>query len=557
MPQTSQLDEQLKKIRREGEEREAERRAQRMGYPYVDLRKTPVSVEALKLIPEGDARKAKAASIEVRVRKVAVAAFDPSIPEAQEIIKNLEGKKYEVKIFVASLSGLEEVWQSYRFVKPEAEEITGKVSISAVELEKLIGKLNSLSAVQKEIENFDFTKITPTLFLNTILAGALSLKSSDIHLESEEKQNKIRFRVDGLLHDVFNAIPLKNYNSLVSRIKLLSGMKINVRGESQDGRFTVSLGTKEIEMRVSVIPAEFGENIVMRVLDPSVTSLGLPDLGLREDDLKIAERQIKKPNGLILNTGPTGSGKTTTLYAFLRSINSPEIKIITLEDPIEYRLKGVEQTQVDEEVGYTFGNGLRAIVRQDPDVILVGEIRDLETADIAVQASLTGHLVLSTLHTNDAVGAVPRLINLGVKPASVGPALTLVIAQRLVRRLCPNCRKEVKMSADLEAKIKKFFDNLPKRVDRSKYENYKIYESGGGCEKCGGFGYRGRIGIFEFLEGGAELEELILKEVSEVSLKKLAKDQGMVTMQEDGILKVLTGQTSLDEVEGVTGEIEW
>jgi len=329
-----------------------------------------------------------------------------------------------------------------------------------------------------------------------------------------------------------------------------------VKDEAQDGRFTINLAGKEIEMRVSVIPAEFGETIVMRILDPAATMVGLPDLGLRADNLELVNKQLARPNGLILNTGPTGSGKTTTLYAFLRTINDPEMKIITLEDPIEYRIEGIEQTQVDEDAGYTFANGLRAIVRQDPDVILVGEVRDLETADIALQAALTGHLVLSTLHTNDAVGAVPRLINLGVKPVSIGPALALVIAQRLVRVLCPDRKKAATVDDAAKANIKKLLDRLPAKVDRKPYENYAVYEPGG-CVKCSGIGYKGRVGIFEFLEGGSDLETTILHEASEVALREVAKRQEMVTMQEDGVLKVLLGKTTFEEVKGVTGEIEW
>jgi type II secretory ATPase GspE/PulE/Tfp pilus assembly ATPase PilB-like protein len=351
-------------------------------------------------------------------------------------------------------------------------------------------------------------------------------------------------------------VPLHTYQALVSRIKLLSEMKLNIRDEAQDGRFTISIGGKDIEMRVSVIPAEFGETIVMRILDPSATMVGLGELGLREDNLAIVKRQLAKPNGLILNTGPTGSGKTTTLYAFLRTINDSEIKIITLEDPIEYRIVGIEQTQVDEESGYTFANGLRAIVRQDPDVILVGEVRDLETADIALQAALTGHLVLSTLHTNDAVGAVPRLINLGVETVSIGPALSLAIAQRLVRVLCNDCKKQVSVSDADKAKLKKFLDALPAKVDKTKFENYSIYEAAG-CTKCNHIGYKGRVGIFEFLEGGPDLETTILKEASEVALRTVAARQEMVSMQQDGILKVLLGQTTFSEVESVTGTIAW
>ena len=546
----------LATLRREGEERSAQRLAGELNLHYTDLSKTPVTTDALKLVPEGEARDAKVAAVEIKARKIALAAVDPRLPAAKKIIKELEGEKYEVKVFIASLSGLTDAWHFYKFVKAETEEITGKVKIEKKRLEELSSRLVNFAAVRSEIDRFDFIKSSPVALLEIILAGALGLESSDIHLEAGEKNARVRFRVDGLLHDIFENLPLKNYESLLSRFKLLAGMKINVRGESQDGRFTINLGQKEIEIRASVIPAEFGETIVLRILDPDVIAIDLERLGMREDDLAIVNRQLEKPNGLILNTGPTGSGKTTTLYAFLKRINNPEIKIITLEDPIEYRVRGIEQTQVNPDTGYTFANGLRSIVRQDPDVILVGEVRDLETADIALQASLTGHLVLSTLHTNDAIGAIPRLINLGVKAISIGPALNLIIAQRLVRRLCPDCKKEKELNADLKSKVKKYLEKLPPRVNRAEYEHQRIYEPVG-CARCSNFGYHGRVGIYEFLQGGLDLEEIILKEASEVALKKMADLQGMVTMQADGILKVLRGITSFAEVESITGRIEW
>ncbi len=451
---------------------------------------------------------------------------------------------------------METAWHFYQFIKPEAEQITGKVVITKERLEELKGRLSTIEAVHKEIAGLELVKTSPVVLIEIMLAGSMALRASDIHAEAGEKDAKIRFRIDGLLHDIFNEIPLDAYRTLVSRIKLLSEMKLNIKDAAQDGRFTIGLGGTDIEMRVSVIPSEFGETIVMRILDPSATLVGLPQLGLRDDTLALVKKEIAKPNGLILNTGPTGSGKTTTLYAFLRSINDPTMKMITLEDPIEYRIEGIEQTQVDEKSGYTFASGLRAIVRQDPDVILVGEVRDLETADIALQASLTGHLVLSTLHTNDAVGAVPRLINLGVKVESIGPALSLVIAQRLVRVLCAECKKVADVDAVTAENIKKFLATLPSKVDKTKYENYKLYAPVG-CEKCNGIGYKGRVGIFEFLEGWPDLETTILHEASEVSLREVAKRQEMVTMQQDGVLKVLLGTTTLDEVSGATGEISW
>jgi type IV pilus assembly protein PilB len=553
---TNDLQLQLAKLRRAGEERAAQKLAEKLGLGYADLSKTPILLDAVKLIPEQSAREAMVAAIEAGEHKVAVAVANPELPAVKKILEDLAARKYEVKVVVVSPSGLSVAWDFYKFIKPKTEDITGKIIITKEQLDELKTKLATLESVKAMFAAMDFKSATPVTLIEMILASALALRASDIHTEAGEKQAKYRLRIDGILHDAFDDFPLHLYDSLVSRIKLLSGMKLNVSHEAQDGRFFVRLADKDVEMRVSIIPAEFGETIVMRILDPAATMVTLEQLGLREDNLAIVKKQLVRPNGLILNTGPTGSGKTTTLYAFLRTLNSPEVKIITLEDPIEYRIEGIEQTQVDDEAGYTFANGLRAIVRQDPDTILVGEIRDLETADIALQAALTGHLVLSTLHTNDAVGAVPRLINLGVKAVSIGPALALVIAQRLVRVLCLDCKKEAPLDDATRANIQKLLEKLPAKVDKAKLANYKTYAPVG-CEKCAKTGYKGRVGIFEFLEGGADLEQTILKEASEVALRSVAERQGMVTMQQDGILKVLEGKTTIDEVIGATGEIIW
>ena len=550
------LKEKLAKLHRDGEERAAERLAEKLGLSYVDLAKIPVSLDAVRIIPEAEARDDKIAAIEIKSNRVALATINPEFPATKKAVEGLQEKKYEVKVVVVSPSSMEAAWHFYQFIKPVAETITGKVQITKERIDALRSRLTTIDAVHKEISTLPLANVSPVALIEIILAGAMGLRASDIHTEAGEKKAKLRFRIDGLLHDIFDDIPLDTYRTFVSRIKLLSEMKLNVRDAAQDGRFTIGLGGKDIEMRVSVIPAEFGETIVMRILDPSATMVTLPQLGLRADNLALVMKKIAQPNGLILNTGPTGSGKTTTLYAFLRTMNDPTMKIITLEDPIEYRIEGVEQTQIDDEAGYTFGNGLRAIVRQDPDVILVGEVRDLETADIALEAALTGHLVLSTLHTNDAVGAVPRLINLGVKAVSIGPALSLVIAQRLVRVLCPDCKKAADVDAATAEKITKFLAALPAKVDKKPYDEYKIYVPVG-CEKCNGIGYKGRVGVFEFLEGGGDLEKTILKEASEVALREVAARQEMVTMQQDGIMKVLEGRTTFEEVISATGDLVW
>lgn len=543
-------------IHRTAEEQDAENRAKRLGLPYVDLRKTPVSIEAVKLLSREEAMAGKMVVLQIKDRELAVACYDPSLPDTAKELERLKAETHTYKVFVVSLSGLAETWHYYDFITSAAKKITGKVEITAGNMEKNSNNLSSVKAVEDQLNALDYKTTSTTAVFELILGGALATRTSDIHFEAEEKSARIRYRVDGVLHDVSSNFPITNYQSLVARVKLLSNLKMNVHGEAQDGRFTISLASKDVEVRVSIIPSEFGETIVMRVLDPSAINVKLPDLGLRADDLALVEAELAKPNGLILNTGPTGSGKTTTLYAFLRSQVSPEIKIITVEDPIEYRIEGIEQTQVNNEVGYTFAKGLRAIVRQDPDVILIGEIRDLETADIALEASLTGHMVLSTLHTNDAVGAVPRLIDVGVKPEVIGPGLSLVIAQRLVRKLCDKCKRPVTIDAALQEKLKKFLDGLPPRVDRAPYASPQIFEPVG-CEACNTFGYRGRRGVFEFFQGGPELERTILKEASEVALHELAKKQQMVKMQEDGVLKVLAGITTFSEVESATGAIEW
>ncbi|MBI2888753.1 MAG: type II/IV secretion system protein [Candidatus Liptonbacteria bacterium] len=550
------LNEELEKLRREGEERAAKRLAEELGYPYVDISKTPASFEAITAVPEFQARGAFLAGLERGDRTLAVAVADPRLPPTMRLLVELKKEFSGLKIVMASRSGISQLWHMYAFAAKEAKGITGRVEFEE-RLAELTQKLISFHAAKETFDGLDFTKTSTTELLEMLLAGAFANDASDVHCEAEEKYAKFRLRIDGRLHDVATTVPIKNYESLLARFKLLAGMKMNVRDEAQDGRFAVRTAKdREIEIRVSIVPSEFGETVVMRLLDPKAINLKFADLGLRDDDLAIVSAELARPNGLILNTGPTGSGKTTTLYTFLRKLNDPEVKVITVEDPIEYQVEGIEQTQVDVEAGYTFASGLRAIVRQDPDVILVGEIRDMETADIALQAALTGHLVLSTLHTNDAVGAVPRLTNLGIKPATIGAAMSLVIAQRLVRKLCAACRKEVPIAPEMERQIQSFLKKIPARVDRKGYEYPTIFEPVG-CDACNHFGYKGRVGIFEFFRGGPELEEAILREVAETVLTQLAAKQGMVTMQEDGVLKAFCGITSLKEVEEVTGPLKW
>lgn len=412
----------------------------------------------------------------------------------------------------------------------------------------------NLAGFSREINRLNQEETTATELLEVVLGGGLLLGSSDIHFEPTKEEVRLRFRLDGLLYDA-SFLSHKVYSYVSNRIKLLSGLKINVRDAAQDGRFTITDETN-VEVRTSTNPSEFGETIVLRILDPRTISLNLEDLGLRADDREMVMEELKKPNGMLLVTGPTGSGKTTTLYAFLKKIVNSEIKIITIEDPIEYHLSGIEQTQVDPAAGYDFENGLRSILRQDPDVLLVGEIRDLETADIALDAALTGHLVFSTLHTNDALGAVPRLIELGAKPQIIGPALNLVIAQRLLRRLCENCRERIDISSEIRAKIDSLLKELPPKITKEKYFSPVVYKARG-CEKCDNAGYKGRLGIYELFRLTRDFEPLLVEEVTELAIEKMALKKGFVPLQVDGILKVLEGITSFDEVERASGPLSW
>jgi len=392
-----------------------------------------------------------------------------------------------------------------------------------------------------------------TNLLDVILFGAITMAASDIHFEPQETQVRLRVRVDGTLQDAY-IFEKPIYHNILSRLKLLSKLKLNITDKAQDGRFTIGIDELLIEIRTSSLPAEYGESIVMRILNPQ-NLLSLDSLGLRKDLHEIFLKEIKKPNGMIVVTGPTGAGKTTTLYAFLLKIQNPEIKIITIEDPIEYHIKGISQTQVAPEKGYSFSEGLRSIVRQDPDVILVGEIRDLETAKIALQASLTGHLVLTTLHTNSAVGAIPRLIDLGTDPSSIASALKMSVGQRLVRKICKECAVMEKPSADELAELKKGLKGLPKEIEVPDLSDVKIAKaSEKGCTACNLTGYKGRKGLYEVFLVDSELERFILTNPAESSLKELAIKKGMITMYQAGLLEVALGNTTLEEVKKAVEE---
>ncbi len=422
------------------------------------------------------------------------------------------------------------------------EKVVGEVNISPRNI-SIIQKIKNVSDFKERVESSFGRGMTETTEI--IFGGAISLNASDIHLEPREENVRLRVRVDGMLSDVlfFNK---KIYQNILSRVKVLSGIKLNVSDRPQDGRFSILLKGVPVEIRVSTLPAEYGESIVIRLLNPK-NLISLESLGLRKDLFKVFNKEIKKPNGMIIVTGPTGSGKTTTLYAFLKKIQNPEIKIITIEDPIEYHIEGISQTQVDPEHGYDFANGLKAIMRQDPDVILVGEIRDLETASIALQAALTGHLVLSTIHTNDAAGTIARLQSLGEKPVNIAPAINMIIAQRLVRMVCRKCAKEERPNSDELKMLKSQLQGI-----RSIDDNLRIKRATG-CRDCNFTGYQGRTGIFEAFLVDEEIKGLILKSPSISAFRKKLIEKGMITMKQDGLIKVLEGITTIEEVERVAG----
>ncbi len=436
-------------------------------------------------------------------------------------------------------------------MKNSKEKITREIRIPSNLIREMEDRTINLPSFQEVVKSS--LKKDTSVLLNVIMTGGVVLGSSDIHIEPEEERVKLRIRVDGVLQDVIS-IRRNLFSSLLSRLKLLSEMKLNVSDRPQDGRFSILIPSQKesfsVEIRVSALPSEHGETIVMRLLDPRKL-ITIEDLGLRSDLYQIFKKEISRPNGMVIVTGPTGSGKTTTLYAFLKYIKNPQVKIITIEDPIEYHIEGISQTEARPDKGYDFANGLKAIVRQDPDAILVGEIRDLETASISLQAALTGHIVFSTLHTNDAAGAIPRLQALGEKAVNIAPALNLIIAQRLVRRVCSRCKEMISIEDSLFEKI----DSLMKEVSREiiSYSRETEIVSIKGCKECNFTGYRGRVGVYEALVVDEEIEQLILQSPSISDIKKESKKRGLLTLQQDALIKVLEGKTTIEEVERVIG----
>ena len=521
------------------------------GLPYIDLSTHSVNIDALRVITEAEARAADLAIFNATDKNISIGILSSKNEKTSLAIEELKRRGFIPTVFMVSHQSLEKVWERYKDLSYSFETRSGALDISNEEILKMTKNVTSFSDVKKLIEGVLSMKKAYRIskILEIILAGAISLNSSDIHLEPEEKDLRLRYRLDGVLTDVLH-FDSETFELLLSRIKLISELKLNVREKAQDGRFSIKLDNIEIEIRTSLLPGPYGESVVLRVLNPNVIAVELGKLGIHPRLLETLEQQIKKPNGMILTTGPTGSGKTTTLYAFLKRIYTSDIKVVTIENPIEYHLEGIVQTQAETDKGYTFAEGLRSALRQDPDVIMVGEIRDNETASVAVNAALTGHLVFSTLHTNNAAGAFPRLLDLDVNPKIISSALNVSIAQRLVRTLCQNCKKEI----PLEGKNKEIVDKIIKSIPDQSYmdgiQQEHVWISVG-CSKCSNTGFLGRIGIFEAVLVDNEIEKAVIINPSERDIREAAKSQNLLTLVQDGILKVLNGVTTLEELDRV------
>jgi type II secretory ATPase GspE/PulE/Tfp pilus assembly ATPase PilB-like protein len=538
-------------LRKREEEELAQMLSKKYGVEYVDLSLVAVNTDALRVIPEAEAKATEAAAFGKVGKRLSVAVRAPENDKVKALVKGLEEQGYEVVLFMCSQESLKRAYQRYADLSYATETKAGVFELSNEELEGLLEKVKGLEDISKLItEAIELKKAYRiTRILEVILAGGLSTGASDIHFEPEEAQVRLRYRLDGVLVDVLS-FDHETYRLTLSRLKLLSGLKLNIEGQAQDGRFSIKIKGDEIELRTSILPGNYADTLVLRILNPKAIGVQLEQLGLEEKLRTKLEHEIGKPNGMILTTGPTGSGKTTTLYAFLRKVNSPGSKIITIEDPIEYHLQGIVQTQV-EKGKYTFAEGLRSALRQDPDIIMVGEIRDGEVAETAINAALTGHLVFSTLHTNDAPGSFPRLIDLGVDEKVISSAVNAAIAQRLLRKLCDKCKVSRAPTAEEKTLIDKhlatIFDKalVPPKTDvvwDAKPE---------GCPECHGRGYRGRIGIFECIFMNSAIEEILRTKPTAREIAAAAKPQGIPSMQEDGVMKVLKGVTSLEELKRV------
>lgn len=508
-----------------------------------------IPYEILDHIPEDSAAHYQSVPLGISDGVLEIGMVDPDNLEAVDAVNFIARKAgLPFKIFLITQADFEKVMAMYRSLGGEVSQ-----ALTELESELSVDEKNIQAAIdeQEETGNTYIKEDAPVIkIVATILRYAVDGKASDVHIEKSETRVKVRFRVDGVLHTSL-VLPAKTHRAIVARVKVLSSMRLDERRKPQDGRFSASIAGHKIDFRVSTFPTYYGEKIVMRILDRERGFIPLTDLGFGERNLKMVRNAMSKPHGLILISGPTGSGKSTTLYSILAELDRERKNILSLEDPVEYYMDGINQSQVHPEIGYTFANGLRTTLRQDPDIIMVGEIRDGETAKLAVQAALTGHLVLSTIHTNSAIGVVPRLVDMGVDPYLIAPTLVLSLAQRLVRKLCDGSGKQVPLEESMRVMIDRGFSDLPDKF-RPQVPEF-IYEPEP-TKECPS-GMRGRLAVFEILPSTRELEHTILTDPSEESVSRVARSQGMYTMKEDAMLKAFDGKVPFSEVEKLGGQL--
>lgn len=543
MAENQKLAKGVEELKQASIERAVQNKAKELDMPYVNLLAMPINPDISKIISKEAAAEARLAVFFQSGKKLRVAVVDLD-EKAQAVIETLRKDGYWVDVSLASDQSIQAAYKIY-FTKQYQEKEKIETTIKEEDLGSVADEIATLQDLKAKIDSASYD-----VALSYVQVGAMKTHSSDIHFQPEEKSVTVRFRVDGVLRPVFDLQPAV-YEGILKEIKYQSGLKLNITDIPQDGQYSFILNERQINVRVSTLPTHYGEATVMRLLDAQRASIPLEALGFEGEALKNMQEAINLTHGMILVTGPTGSGKTTTLYTMLQQIDTSAKKIITLEDPIEYNLAGISQSQIQEDKDYNFASGLRAILRQDPDVIMVGEIRDLETAETAAQASLTGHLVISTLHTNSAVESIPRLVNMGVKSFILAPAIDLIVAQRLVRKLCPDCA-EIKPITESE---KAHMEGIIKKINEKGIELPPVpteLKRAKGCDKCGQSGFKGQISIAEVLRFDEGLRDAILenKPMPEI-YEYIKKNLRMLTLEEDGILKVMKGVTTLEEVERV------
>jgi type IV pilus assembly protein PilB len=540
----------VEELHKQEEEELAQTLSSKFGVPYADLTTTPLDIDALRILNEEESREANVAVFNEVNKVVSVGALAPHNQKTTEALDKIRAKGYTTELYMVSETSLKKVWERYKDLSYSFETKSGALDISNEQITEFLAQVHTIPDVQNLIGDVLQMKKSYRIsrIMEIIIAGALATNASDVHLEPEEDYVTLRYRLDGMLTEILQ-FDLDTYKLLLSRIKLISNLKLNISG-AQDGRFSIKLPNSEIEIRTSLLPGAYNDSVVLRVLNPDAISVPLEELGIHPKILEVIFHETSKPNGMVLLTGPTGSGKTTTLYALLKKIHTPEIKIITIENPIEYHLPGIVQTQTDDKKNYTFAEGLRSALRQDPDVIMVGEIRDDETAGIAINSALTGHLVFSTLHTNTAAGTFPRLIDLGIDAKIISSAINLAMAQRLVRKLCPDCKKQIA----LEGGDKKVIEDIVSTISDKEYlkeiDTTHMWQSTG-CTKCNMTGFKGRTGIHEAIKMDYDIELVVRENASERDIKKVAEKQGLLDLRQDGILKVLKGITTMDELKRV------